>query len=63
MAKKRKNIVMMIPEGETRSSHTYHYNITKTKNMMGEKMRERKFNPVKRAHEWFVEVKLPPHSK
>ena len=23
----------------------------------------KKFNPVKRKHEWFVEAKLPPHSK
>ena len=27
------------------------------------KLRMKKFNPVKRVHEWFVEAKLPPHSK
>ena len=26
------------------------------------KMRLKKFNPVKRVHEWFVEAKLPPHN-
>ena len=28
-----------------------------------QKLRIKKFNPVKRVHEWFVEAKLPPHSK
>ena len=28
-----------------------------------EKLKIKKFNPVKRKHEWFVEAKLPPHSK
>ena len=29
----------------------------------GAKEKIKKFNPVKRKHEWFVEAKLPPHSK
>jgi large subunit ribosomal protein L33 len=53
--------VYLIPEGQTRESHEYHYTVSKKKKM--EKMRMKKFNPVSRKHEWFVEVKKPPHSK
>lgn len=62
---KRKTIVYLIPEGETRDHHTYHYTAVKTKGMITEqkKIRLRKYNPVKRKHEIFVEAKLPPHSK
>lgn len=62
---KRKTILYLIPEGETRNSHTYHYTIVKTKRLIQEqkKIRLKKYNPVKRKHEWFVEAKLPPHSK
>jgi large subunit ribosomal protein L33 len=62
---KRKTIVYMIPEGETRDSHTYHYTAIKTRKFVLEnkKMRFKKFNPAKQKHEWFVEAKLPPHSK
>ena len=38
MAKKdkRKTIVYLIPEGETRDSHTYHYTAVKTKTLVSE---------------------------
>ena len=32
------------------------------KTLENKKMRLKKFNPVKRVHEWFVEAKLPPHN-
>ena len=67
MAKKdkRRTIVYMIPEGETRNSHTYHYTAIKTKRLTIEniKLKLKKFNPVKQKHELFIETKLPPHSK
>lgn len=67
MAKKdkRKTIVYLIPEGETRDSHTYHYTAVKTKTLVSEnrKLKLRKYNPVKRVHEMFVEAKLPKHQK
>ena len=67
MAKKdkRKTMVYLIPEGETRDSHTYHYLAVKTKKLVieNQKLRLKKFNPAKQIHEWFVEAKLPPHSK
>ena len=67
MAKKdkRRTLVYLIPEGETRDSHTYHYTAVKTKTLEQEnrKLKLKKFNPVKQKHELFVEAKLPPHSK
>ena len=67
MAKKdkRRTIVYLIPEGETRDNHTYHYTAIKTKTLVQEnrKLKLKKYNPVKRVHELFVEAKLPPHSK
>ena len=62
---KRKQIVYMIPEGETRDSHTYHYTAVKTKTLVQEnrKLKMKKYNPVKRKHEMFIEAKLPKHQK
>tara|TARA_X000001036_G_C20411430_1_gene697204 strand:+ start:379 stop:585 length:207 start_codon:yes stop_codon:yes gene_type:complete len=64
-SKKGKIIVYMIPEGETRDSHTYHYTAYKTKTLIQEnrKLKFKKYNPVKRKHEMFVEAKLPKHQK
>ncbi len=55
----------MIPESETRDSHTYHYTAVKTKTLISEnrKLKFKKYNPVKRKHEMFVEAKLPKHTK
>jgi large subunit ribosomal protein L33 len=62
---KKKTIVYMIPEGETRDHHTYHYTAVKTKTLIQEnrKLKFKKFNPVKQKHEMFVEAKLPKHQK
>ena len=62
---KRRTLVYMIPEGETRDHHTYHYTAVKTRTLTMEnrKLRFKKYNPVKRKHEWFIEAKLPPHTK
>ena len=64
MADKKQTKVYLIPEGETRDSHTYHYTAVKTRKFTIEnkKMRLKKFNPAKQVHEWFVEAKLPPHN-
>jgi large subunit ribosomal protein L33 len=67
MARKKgkKQKVNLIPEGESRSCYTYAYPAEKSAKMISEqrKLRLRKYNPVKRQHEWFVEVKLPRHTK
>ena len=62
---KRRTLVYLIPEGETRDHHTYHYTAVKTRTLTIEnrKLRFKKYNPVKKKHEWFVEAKLPPHTK
>ena len=55
-SKKKQSKVYMIPEGETRDHHTYHYTAVKTKTLTIEnrKLKFKKYNPVKRKHEWFV---------
>ena len=53
MADKKQQKVYLIPEGETRDHHTYHYTAIKTRKFILEnkKMKLKKFNPVKRVHE------------
>ena len=55
MADKKQTKVYLIPEDETRDSHTYHYTAVKTRKftLENKKMRLKKYNPVKRVHEWF----------
>ena len=56
MADKKQTKVYLIPEGETRDSHTYHYTAIKTRKftLENKKMRLKKFNPATRVHDWFV---------
>ena len=63
--KKGKKLVYLVPEGETRDKHTYHYMGVKTASMISnqKKLRVRKYHPIRQRHEWFVEVKLPRHTK
>ena len=66
MAKKNKNDkVWMIPEDEKRSNASYHFVHPKTLNQIrnGVKLRMRKYHPGRREHVWFIESKMPPHSK
>ncbi len=64
-SKKGKRLVYLIPETESRNSHTHHYMAYKTSSMISnnKKLRMKKFNPAKNKHEWFVESKLPKHTK
>lgn len=63
--KNRDNKAWMIPEGETRATASHHFIAAKTLSMIreGKKLRMRKYHPGKQAHVWFVETKMPPHSK
>jgi len=66
MAKKNKNDkAYMVAEDESRDSHTYSFVHPKTlsETREGKKLRMRKYHPVRRQHVWFVEVRMPPHSK
>jgi len=55
----------MIPEGEKRDSASYHFIHAKTLTQLrnAQKLRMRKYHPKLRQHVWFVESKMPPHSK
>ena len=46
MAANKQQKVYLIPEGETRDSHTYHYTVVKTKKFIqeNEKLKIKKFN-------------------
>lgn len=65
MAKKALDKVWMIPEGEKRDSVSYHFVHAKTVSMQreGKKLRMKKYHPVLRKHVWFIESRMPPHSK
>jgi hypothetical protein len=55
----------MIPEGESRDSVSFHFVHAKTASLIRDsrKLRMRKYHPGKRTHMWFVESRMPPHSK
>ncbi len=63
MAKKSPVKVRLVPETKPDSSFYYYVK----KHSGGEKakikLKARKYNPVTRKHETFIEKKLPPHSK
>lgn len=63
--KNRLNKVWMIPEGESRNSASFHFIHAKTLKQIrdGKKLRMRKYHPGLRQHVWFVENRMPPHSK
>ena len=55
---------MMVPEDDKQKTGTRYWvkKPTKGEKRM-QKLRLRKFDPVLRAHVWFVEKKMPKHSK
>jgi len=64
MAKKRAiDKVMMIPEGETRESHSFSFVQPKSTMMLrsSNKFRMRKYHPGLRKHVWFIETRMPQH--
>ena len=65
-AKKNKDSkAWMIPEDEKRSDATFHFVARKSISLIreGKKLRMRKYHPGRKQHVWFVETKMPPHSK
>jgi len=63
MAKKASKLVLMVPEGE-RKSYKYSFTISKTKTMLRDtrKLRMRRYDPSKRKHVWFEEMRMPSHN-
>ena len=63
MAKKSTVKVRLVPE-EKNDSKFYNYAKKPTSGLKAkDKLRMKKYNPATKKHEWFVEKKLPPHSK
>ena len=55
---------MMVPEDDKQKTGTTYWVKKPTKGEKRQmKLRQRKYDPVLRTHVWFVEKKMPPHSK
>jgi len=63
MAKKTSVKVRLVPELKPDSAYNYYIKKPSTGEKAKVKIRLKKYNPSTRKHEWFVEKKLPPHSK
>ena len=64
MAKKTHVKVRMVPESNPDSKFIYYAKKpTKGEKARTMKLRVRKYDPITRKHIWWVEKKLPPHSK
>lgn len=63
MAKKSSIKVRLVPESKPDSSHFYYAKKPTAGDKAKDKLKMKKYNPATRKHEWFVEKKLPPHSK
>ena len=63
MAKKTHLKVRMVPESNPDSKFIYYAKKPTKGEKAKEKLKLKKYNPNTRKHEFFVEKKLPPHSK
>jgi len=63
MAKKTSVKVRLVPELKPDSAYNYYIKKPSAGEKAKVKIRFKKYNPSTRKHEWFVEKKLPPHSK
>ena len=63
MAKKSSIKVRLVPESKTNSSFFYYAKKPTKGEKAKVKLKVKKYNPSTRKHEFFVEKKLPPHSK
>ena len=63
MAKKSTVKVRLVPEEKADSKFFYYAKKPTSGLKAKDKLRMKKYNPATKKHEWFVEKKLPPHSK
>ena len=63
MAKKTSLKVRLVPENKPDSIFFYYIKKPTAGEKAKEKLKFKKYNPATKKHEWFVEKKLPPHSK
>ena len=63
MAKKSSLKVRLVPESKPDSPFFYHVKKPTAGEKAKVKLKVKKYNPSTRKHEFFIEKKLPPHSK
>ena len=63
MAKKTSIKIRLVPESKPDSAFYYYVKKTSSGEKAKVKLKIKKYNPSTRKHEFFVEKKLPPHSK
>ena len=64
MAKKSSYVLkQMVPEENPRTGTKYIVRKPSKGLKVSEKIRLKKFGPVLKKHVWFIEKKMPPHSK
>ena len=63
MAKKSHVKVRMVPESNPDSKFIYYAKKPTKGEKAKDKLKLKKYNPNTRKHEFFIEKKLPPHSK
>ena len=63
MAKKSTVKVRLVPESKPDSRFFYYVKKPTVGEKAKNKIKLKKYNPATRKHEWFIEKKLPSHSK
>ena len=63
MAKKTHLKVRMVPESKPDSKFIYYAKKPTKGEKKSQKLKQRKYDPITQKHIWWVEKKLPPHSK
>jgi large subunit ribosomal protein L33 len=63
MAKKSYALKQLLPEKKPETGTKYLVRKPTKGLKVAEKMRVKKYDPVLKQHVWFVEKKMPPHSK
>ena len=62
-SKKSFELKMMVPEDKPETGTRYWVKKPTKGEKKNNKLRLRKFDPITQKHIWWVEKKLPPHSK
>ena len=63
MAKKSYALKQLLPEDKPETGTKYLVRKPTKGLKVAEKMKVKKYDPVLRKHVWFIEKKMPPHSK
>jgi large subunit ribosomal protein L33 len=63
MAKKSYALKQLLPEDKPETGTKYLVRKPTKGLKVAEKMRVKKYDPILKQHVWFVEKKMPPHSK